>query len=788
MQPPQPSQRQIEVKLSRDLGFFDITMIGVAGMIGAGVFALTGIAAGVAGPALVLVFLLNGIIATITAAAYAELGSAMPGAGGGYVWIKETLPSSFGFLAGWIDWFAHSVACSLYAVTFGAFMAEILVGSIMLPREVLAKLSTFAAVTLLTYVNYRGVKETGRVGGFVTILKVLILVVFIGFGVYKTLSNPEWMTHFTTPSFAPFGMVGILAAMGLTYIAFEGYEIIVQSGEEVKNPEKNIPRAIFASLWIAVSIYILIAFSVLGGIEVDVPSWQYLGGLAELGLIRVSNQIMPFGNFILLVAGLVSTISAMNATIYSSSRVSFALARDGFVSEKLAIINDHTKTPHYAIFFTYVIISFMALTLPIEAVAAATDIMFILLFIMVNFVLIILRLKAPTLKRTFRVPLVPYIPIAAILFQLIIAFFLITEVKHGFLALFAAVGWIVFGVVVYLGYSKEKEKDKLEEEFKTVFEEKVIEGKPYKILVSIANPVVAKKLLSFAKVLAKARNGEIILLSVIRLPEQTPLSAGRKYVTKQKQLLDELINLEVSSIPIGGMLKIAHSVPEAILNTIEEEKIDLLILGWRGRTFRRDYILGSTIDPILFKAPCDVAVIRFDPALEVNKIKKILIPTAGGPHARLAAEIALDFKEILGSEPTFAYFAGSTEEKERAKKYIEQTAKVFFEEKNKEEKEESEETKEPKPKESEEKRRVKAEEEKKEFNEMIKVSRDKIGSLIREADKFDAIFLGASDQPFLKNLIRGAFPEIIARRTTKTVVMVRKKIEISELLKLRFWR
>ncbi|RLI78325.1 amino acid transporter, partial [Archaeoglobales archaeon] len=409
----QPSQRQIEVKLSRDLSFIDVTMIGVAGMIGAGVFALTGIAAGVAGPALVIVFLLNGIVATITAAAYAELGSAMPGAGGGYVWIKETLPSSFGFLAGWIDWFAHSVACSLYAVTFGAFMAEILVGSVMLPREILAKLSAFIAITFLTYVNYRGVKETGRVGGFVTILKVLILILFIGFGIYKTLSNPDWVMQFTTPSFAPFGIVGILAAMGLTYIAFEGYEIIVQSGEEVRNPEKNIPRAIFASLWIAVIIYILIAFSVLGGVEAEVPTWQYLGSLAELGLIRVSDQIMPFGNFMLLVAGLVSTISAMNATIYSSSRVSFALARDGYVSERLALIDDRTKTPHYAIFFTYTIISFMALTLPIEAVAAATDIMFILLFIMVNFVLIILRLKAPTLKRTFKVPLVPYIPLTA---------------------------------------------------------------------------------------------------------------------------------------------------------------------------------------------------------------------------------------------------------------------------------------------------------------------------------------------------------------------------------------
>ena len=163
MSPGQRGQNSdIEVKLNRDLGLFDITMIGIAGMIGAGVFALTGIAAGVAGPALILVFLFNGVIGLITAASYAELGSALPGAGGGYVWIKETFPSSFGFLAGWIDWFAHSVACSLYAVTFGVFMAAILFPAIPLPRSLLAKVSSFIAISFLTYINYRGDRKSTR--------------------------------------------------------------------------------------------------------------------------------------------------------------------------------------------------------------------------------------------------------------------------------------------------------------------------------------------------------------------------------------------------------------------------------------------------------------------------------------------------------------------------------------------------------------------------------------------------------------------------------------------------
>ena len=113
------------ISLSRTLGLLDITMIGVGAMIGAGIFVLTGIAAGVAGPALVLAFFLNGIVTTFTALSYAELGSSFPEAGGGYLWVKEGMSGTQGFLAGWMSWFAHAVACSLYGLGFGRFALEI---------------------------------------------------------------------------------------------------------------------------------------------------------------------------------------------------------------------------------------------------------------------------------------------------------------------------------------------------------------------------------------------------------------------------------------------------------------------------------------------------------------------------------------------------------------------------------------------------------------------------------------------------------------------------------------
>ena len=163
------------VKLSRDLGLFSVTMIGVGAMIGAGIFVLTGIAAGVAGPAILLAFLLNGIVALFTASAYAELGGSIPEAGGGYLWVKESLPQPTGFLSGWMSWMAHAVACSLYAIGFGAYFGELLLElnvPLFVPPELLKKILATIIVIVFSVINYRGAKETGKAGNIITILNL----------------------------------------------------------------------------------------------------------------------------------------------------------------------------------------------------------------------------------------------------------------------------------------------------------------------------------------------------------------------------------------------------------------------------------------------------------------------------------------------------------------------------------------------------------------------------------------------------------------------------------------
>ncbi|MBE8540243.1 amino acid permease [Geoglobus acetivorans] len=731
-------QRSVQVSLSRDLSFFDITMIGIAGMIGAGIFALTGIAAGIAGPAILFAFLLNGLIATLTGLAYAELGSSLPQAGGSYLWIKEAMGKFPGFLAGWVDWAAHTIACALYAVTFGAFFAELVIGfaGISLPRPALAKLSAFLMITFLAYVNYKGAKESGKLGGIVTILKVMILVVFALFGIYKTFTYPDWVGSYTP--FMPNGVSGVLAAMGLTFIAFEGFEIIVQSGEEVKNPERNIPKAIVVSLWTAVAIYILVAFSLLGAVKAEEPSWMFLGKLAELSLVRVADGIMPFGGYMILAGGIISTISAMNATIYSSSRVVFALSRTGYLHRIFSDINQKTRTPHYAIFFSYLIVAVSSLA-PIETVASAASFMFIILFILVNLSLVVLRLRRPDIKRSFKLPLAHVLSIVAIVSQLVVSYYLITQLEHGLLVFAITLAWIFLGAFVYFAYSEKEMEKRIQEELVTVYSEAPVERKEFTILVPVANPVIAKKLVRFAEIVARQRDGAVIVMSVVKAPMQTPPSALRNEVKEAKELVENLIS--GLTVPSGGVVKVGHNIAEAVIAAAEEVDADLIVMGWRGRTFRKDAVLGSTIDPVLMKAACDVIVVRFEYGEHVPDFKTILIPAAGGPHVELACEIAGNIARERHGMVKLIHVGRSAEERKKAEKVFEKLVEML---------------------------------EGIDVETEYVVDSDPALRIARESEKFDLTIIGASERTFLYNFLRGLFPEKIIENTDRSVAVTRK--------------
>nr|WP_290665974.1 amino acid permease [Ardenticatena sp.] len=639
----QPNNHHVKVTLSRDLGLLDITMIGVGAMIGAGIFVLTGIAAGHAGPGLLLAFFLNGIIAMIIGSAYAELGSCFPEAGGGYLWVKQGMSDMFGFLSGWMSWFAHAVACSLYALGFGSFAAElykIWFGTPPVEQHLFAVGTGVAVAALFTFINFRGASETGLVGNIVTSIKIFILLLLVGFGLVKIFGNPASFEHYTP--FLPEGWLGVFVAMGLTFIAFEGYEIIAQSGEEVKDPAHNIPRAIFLSIVIAVAIYLLVAFVVLGAIEPPpgTPIYKYLGQLGELGMAEAAGQIMPYGKVVLLLAGLASTMSALNATIYSSSRVSFAMGRDGNLPEIFGRIHPITHTPHWAVFISGALIIGMAIALPIEDVAASADIMFLLLFMMVCYSLITLRERRPDLDRQFMVPFFPYLPWLGIVLCLLLS---LTLFELSPIAWYTTLGWIFAGVLIYFGYGVRQRERRAAEEHPILLEE-VVAVKEYSVMVPVSDLGQADRLGELGAILAKVHDGELFALHVVRVPRALTISEGRVLLKERRHVLDLAIAKgKQYDVPVRTMIRLGRRIGDTILQTARERKANLMLLGWPGYTRSRDVAFGSVIDLISKDPPCDLAVVRFRGAWQPPK--RIVVPLRGaGVNARLALSIARDLQ------------------------------------------------------------------------------------------------------------------------------------------------
>ncbi len=638
-----------EVRLAREMSLLDVTLIGVGAMIGAGIFVLIGMAAGVAGPALILGFVLNGVVTLFTAMAYAELGSCFHDAGGGYLWVKEGLPKWNGFLAGWMSWFAHAVACSVYSLGFGAYFAEVFneLGIHMVSWGYFApdKILALGAAVLFAYINFRGASETGKVGNLVTLSKVTILLVFIAFGLNVIINKPDWASAFTP--FMPHGFGGVLSAMGLTFIAFEGYEVISQCSEEIKNPKKNIPRAVFLSLIIVVPIYILVGFVAIGAVSPgNLTPWDYLASHKEIALVEVARTFFIGGGILLLFGGIISTMSALNATIYSSSRVAYAMGRDKNFPSFFGKVHSKNFTPHWSILFSVIIVAIMAISLPIQDVACAADIMFLLLFLQVNIAVITLRKKRPDLDRGFITPLFPWIPIIGVITKLFLAVFMF---NYSPIAWVITVVWIGLGLFAFKFYASKREIEHIRK-VRTIGQ---ILKKEYSLLVYLSDESNINSISQIAFAIARKHNAKIIFLYIIELKEGEKLKSGMQETIQSNELLQKALDYaEENRIEAKSIIKISHRISKSILGTAEEEDCNLILTDRKKNSTFFERFFSSVVDSVLQKATTELAILHGE--IKSGGVKKILIPFSGDIHTQLATEIAPSFIEYFNAEINIA--------------------------------------------------------------------------------------------------------------------------------------
>ena len=531
------------------------------------------------------------------------------------------------------------IAGSLYAVSFGSFFGSLLTSVGFSSNYGGIPLQTIIGgivVIIFTYVNYRGASLTGKVGNVLTLTQLAIIFSFIVAGLLAwSFVNHNWTANFQ--NFIPKGFVGMMLGLGITFIAFEGYEIIVQTGEEVKNPKKNIPRAIFITLGIVTTIYIVFTFSFLVGLDpskIGSEAWKFIGDHQELGIPQAAEFLLPFGTILALAGGMVSTVAGLSATTFSSSRVSFAMGRQYNLPYIFSSVHAKYHTPHFAIIASGFIMLVMAVWLPIEQLAIAAGVMFLFLFTQVNWAGIqIRRLYGHKLDYGFKIPLFPIMPVIGMCAKAGLAIFLLI---YNPLSWAIAIVWILIGFSIYKLYIAKKE---IEHYAPLVAYEGPSQRKDYRIMV-VFNKKTVEKLVKIASAIAKDKDGEISLLSIVTIPIQIPLSMGQGFAETTVRSVSEIKHSLSESSDYRYLIRLTHDTTEAILATVEEQGVNLLVMDFYDLRNNRKLLSLTT---------CDILGVHIKKEFE-NELSHVVVSYDKGRHSDLGLELAHAFSNTLGSK------------------------------------------------------------------------------------------------------------------------------------------
>jgi len=414
-------------ELKRNLGLLRATMLGVGGAISAGGFATIGYAAGLAGYDIVAVVFVSGFISLITMFSYAELGTALPVAGGEYSYSKAAFGGFTSFLTGWFEWLSNMFYTALSAMGF-AYAIAYFFPQINIP------LLGVIVVVIFSLVNLKGIQETGTAGAVITIICLVILTVFVLGGFSYMQGTPV-----TRPPF-PVGILGVFTAASFLFDLYLGGEAVAASQAEIKNPGRNIPRAIIISGLILITLYTSVIAIAVG----IVPPAVLMEQVSPLAF--VAEQAMgPIGGIVVTIGLALTGLAATNEAIMAQSRVLYAMGKDGYLPKILCKVHRRYCTPYVAVAVCAIFTAIFTATGLVNFVVYAVNLGFIIGFSIVNLAVIRLRKTKPHLDRPFKVPLYPFMPIAG----LATCAFLLLFIEHSVIVLGLELG-IVALLVYYI--------------------------------------------------------------------------------------------------------------------------------------------------------------------------------------------------------------------------------------------------------------------------------------------------------------------------------------------------
>ncbi|WP_324664070.1 universal stress protein [Haloarcula sediminis] len=610
--------------LERDLGLPSVLAISIGAMIGSGIFILPALALEIAGPAVIVAYALAGLLVVPAALSKSEMATAMPEAGGTYIYIERGMGPLLGTIAGVGTWFSLSFKGALALVGGVPYL--------LLLFDLPLKPVALALAGVLILINIVGAKQTGR-------LQVGIVVVMLAaLGWFAAGSAPSVQSANYANFFAD-GIGGLLAATGLVFVSYAGVTKVASVAEEVEDPGKNIPLGILGSLVFTTLLYVGIVAVLVGVTDAGTVAGS-LTPVADAAEVTMGQA----GVIAVILAAILALISTANAGILSSSRYPFAMSRDQLAPPSLSEVSERFGTPLNSITLTGAVLLVLIAFVPILDIAKLASAFQIIVFALINVAVVAFREGSAEYEPEFTSPLYPWMQI----FGAITGFLLLTQM--GTVALQGAVVITVGSVVWYFAYVRKRVnregaatdaiRRQVGREALTDVESEIARD-ANEVLVALTKSdgsARERALIALAADLVRSDDGRVVAVRFEEVPDQVPLTddmttqseADLSFETRTEALSDELgVDVEADEI-------VSHDTKHAIVNFAEARGVDTIVAEHEPLRLR-SRLGGDPIDWVVRHATCDVLLVD---NLGYDEPEHIALSGDGGPYPPLAVKVA----------------------------------------------------------------------------------------------------------------------------------------------------
>ncbi len=621
----------------------------MSAIVGGGILVLAGAAFQATGPSAILAFAFNGLLAVLTALSFAEMATKFPESGGAYNFAKRVLSVRSAFAVGWVLWFAYIVAGVLYALGFASYAVELL-RTLFFSDEIPSWLQGRTPVVLIALVptllySLSLIRRASGGGEWATWGKLFVFAILLLGGFWAIFLSDLSETTGKLSPFFPKGMSGLMQAMGLTFIALQGFDLIAAIAGEIKDPTRTIPRAMLLSLGAALGVYLPLLFivSTVG----TAPGENILAMSSrdpETLMARAAGVFMGAGGYwMVMAAALLSTLSALQANLLAASRVAQSMAGDRTLPAILGAIHPRFKTPHMAIYASALTLIALLLAVPdLAGAGAAASLIFLIAFALAHWTSILARRRegerasmlppgsSPThqapQQRSFQAPFFPLIPIVGGVACAGMAIFqaLAAPAAGGIVVVWLGLGGLLYAALfadraeVFDAFAEAQDPNLAR-----------MRGRNPIVLVPVANPTSAQGMVEVAAALAPPRVGRVMLLRVIPLPDKEDQKSSQTLELAQHVLTQALTTALSSGHRPEGLVTIADKPWREIGRVVRSHNCAGVVLGLPHDPSQ---LKDGPVEHLLDDLDCDFTFVRCPEGWSPRQAENILVPVGRRGH------------------------------------------------------------------------------------------------------------------------------------------------------------